>query len=91
MIYVGIGSLQCSGDKREIFPIMLDTAGSVTIANINHKRLTWHMMTRKSGNVYWIGDVSLFSDDSPGIAINKLMDLKKGMMNPPKESEDENP
>lgn len=81
MIYVGIGSLQCSGEKREIFPIMLDAAGNATLANVNGNTLAWYMRTTRPRNVFWVGPVRSYRDDYPTSAMEKFMELKTNMEN----------
>ena len=80
MIYVGIGSLQCSGDKRDICPIMLDPVGNITVANVKGK-LAWHLMTLRPRNVYWVGPVHTYEDSQPKVAMNTLLELKDNMKN----------
>lgn len=81
MIYVGIGSLQCSGEKREVFPIMLDAAGNATLVNVNGNTLAWHMRTTRPNNIFWVGPVHPYQDDYTGFAMQKLMELKTNMKN----------
>jgi len=79
MIYVGIGSLQCSGELRDIFPIMVDSAGNVTVVN-TRANLSWHMRTIPSRSVFWVGPLYNYTDDAPSYAVKKLLDLKKQML-----------
>jgi len=79
MIYVGIGSLQCSMEHRDLKPIMLH-GNQITIANPRIDRVTWRLMTSNSRKIYWIDTPKVYEDEDVEFALKCLNSLRDNML-----------